>query len=212
MTSVCVRWLWQKSCRAIAPEIGLRREGLTSAWKSPHRVDLVGVAKPTKRGPGRVYLIEVKSTSADLAREYLDRPLIERQKKIRAKHRRGYARAAYRWEINTIKLGVVPYLAVDASVSADLYAFLPATWGVLSVRGEKVRVLRKPVPEAEANSSQLSRAWQALAESHSMWNLPRMNRRKPEAILSELIEGEYGNQWAKWGKRILALAEEKNGR
>ncbi len=128
----------------MAPEVGLHTRGLCMPQDGRWRVDLVGIDR-------QVHVIEVKGTRADIQRENL---------------------ASGKWSLPWFNLGLLPWLAVDAKITDDLFADLPLAWGVIRVSGHKVKVVRKP--EKEPLGHDMTRSLMAVAGVNTTQNMPML--------------------------------------
>lgn len=166
VTAAIAAWFWRRGSRIIVAEVGLSGMVLLPSWGCEYRVDLVAVLGD------RTHVIEVKGTTADLAREDL---------------------GAGKWILNHSNL--TTWLAVDTRVKADLYARLPAPWGLLTVDGERVRVTRRA---REVDDQKRTGHLEVLGSVLCMQSLPQMMGHTHAGQLAALETAGFDRPWRRW--------------
>ena len=150
----------------MAPEVGITGV-LGTPWQRRWRVDLAAVLGP------KTYVIEVKGTQADLAREDLD---------------------TGKWVHN--HPGLCLWLALDAKIRAPK---ISENWGIISVEGARIQVVRRP-PLIDDDRRETS--LEAIGSSLCLQSLPQMMGLSRAAQASQLANGHL-RPWRHWIKDTL---------
>lgn len=166
VTAAIAAWFWRRGSRLIVAEVGLSGTRLLPPWGCEYRVDLVAVLGD------RTHVIEVKGTSADLAREDLGQG---------------------KWVIDYPNF--TTWLAVDTRVKDDLYARLPARWGLLTVDGASVRVARRA---QEVDDQKRTSHLEVLGSVLCMQSLPQMMGHTHAGQLAALETAGFDRPWRRW--------------
>lgn len=163
VTCQVAAWLWHtRGCRAMARELGIRLDGsLSTAWNGKWRVDMAGVSEDL--GKTTSYVIEVKGTHEDLARENVAsvHPKLTFHSKW---HQPEFAKLHELWlACGDIRTG-------QAAVSD-----VPGHWGVMVFARDHGRatVLRRPSRVAhDVGSPCTSNTWRAIAQVATAEDMP----------------------------------------
>ena len=168
VTCACAAWLWRQGSRIIASEVGLTRGSLRliEPWGAWYRVDLAASLGSA------THIIEVKGTRADIAREDL---------------------GAGKWALAYDNL--TPWLAFDDKITPDLYQSLDERWGLMRVKDQRVKVLRRP---HRVHDDQRQKNLEVLASVLCMQSLPKMMGLTHAGQLAALETDGFSRPWRRW--------------
>lgn len=181
VTCAVASWLWGLGSRCLVTEVGLSpNRGLGTPWQGRWRVDLAAVVPVYDGHYERFDVIEVKGSAADLRREDLGKG---------------------KWQICYQALGLTPWLAVADTVPEKDYDQLPGDWGLLTVKGTRVIVTRRPRDEIKHNvlspTTTSFAVHRALSQTQCLQTMPMLMGLSGKGRAAAMFE-TLTRPWSAW--------------
>jgi len=180
VTAATASWAWCRGSRTIVPEVGLHRaRGLCAPNDGRWRLDLVTVVP--RHGVSECFdVIEVKGTRADIGREDL---------------------GTGKWILRYDRMGLTPWLAIDAKIDDKMFEALHPMWGVMRVSGYSPKVIRQPQDpvwhDIRQSNDDATASHRVLAQIASLQSMPMLMGLKAARRASAMALA-VNNPWQKW--------------